>query len=337
MSSTLSPSRSGRRRRPLANLSKAVSARVRDWARARQGDDGPTATLKSRRIYILPTGVGLTFAIVVFVMLLGAMNYNSSLAFVLTFTLAAVGLVAMHHGHRNLTGLTVRFAGAEPVFAGQPAEFRINLGNPSRSARWDLFAYLDQGRSDSVDLTPGADDDVILSVATHGRGWLTLDRYGVSSEHPLALFRIWTWVHAAPRCLVWPAPADDPPPLPAASGAGGTRGAAESGDDDFAGLRDFQPGDPPRQIAWRAYARTDELSSKRFAGSPAGPAVLRLADVPAAAVEEALSILTAWVLTAHTAERVYGLDLGAVVIAPASGTAHRNRCLQALALHGLPG
>ena len=35
-------------------------------------------------------------------MLLGAMNYNNNLGFALTFLLAGVGIVSMHHCHHNL-------------------------------------------------------------------------------------------------------------------------------------------------------------------------------------------------------------------------------------------
>jgi uncharacterized protein (DUF58 family) len=52
--------------------------------------------------------------------------------------------------------------------------------------------------------------------------------------------------------------------------------------------------------------------------------------------EEKLSRLTRWVLDADTQRMVYGLRLPDTVIAMASGDAHRERCLEALALFDLP-
>ena len=48
----------------------------------------------------------------VFAMLLGSLNYGASLAFALTFLLAGLALVVMHHCHNNLLGTQLRFLGA---------------------------------------------------------------------------------------------------------------------------------------------------------------------------------------------------------------------------------
>ena len=125
----LSPSRL------LPGINSAASRRIGRWARKRQGMDGPVTQLQPRRIYILPTGVGLVFALMTFAMLLGSMNYNNNLSFVLTFMLIGVGFVAMHQCQRNLVGLELSFAGVEPVFAGQSAQFRIAVANRSKSPR----------------------------------------------------------------------------------------------------------------------------------------------------------------------------------------------------------
>ncbi len=74
------------------SLRKAARERVRRWARNRQGGDAHITRLHSKRIYILPTGVGFVFALMTFAMLLGSMNYNNNLSFVLTFILDHSGV-----------------------------------------------------------------------------------------------------------------------------------------------------------------------------------------------------------------------------------------------------
>ena len=322
-------------RRLAAQIRTAVNRRAAVWARKRQGPDAEITLLDSKRIYILPTGVGTTYAIAVFVMLLGAMNYNNSMAFVLTFYLAALGLIAMHHSHRNLAGTMVRFAGAEPVFAGDDATFRIAFENPSRSARYDLYAYLDKRYSASVDLQAGDATEVVLRRETAKRGWLHLERFGVRTLHPFGLFRAWSWLHTESRCLVWPAPATSAPPLPQAVEQSGSNNAVTAGDEDFAGLRNFELGDPPKHIAWKTLARTGELKSKRFAGASIAPRWFSLGDVSGHDLETGLSILARWVLDAEAAKMTYGLRLGSRTLAPDSGNHHRNRCLEQLALFEL--
>ncbi len=127
----------------LPSLRNAVGDRVQRWARKRQGGDAHVTRLHTKRIYILPTGVGLVFALMTFAMLLGSMNYNNNLSFVLTFLLVGLGLVSMHQCQRNLVGLELGFAGADPVFAGQAAQFRIAITNRSKSSRYHIQLYAD--------------------------------------------------------------------------------------------------------------------------------------------------------------------------------------------------
>ena len=64
------------------------------WARRRQGTDQSSGfALERRRIYILPTRYGVIFAVVLFAMLLGSINYAANLAYAMTFLLAGLMLV----------------------------------------------------------------------------------------------------------------------------------------------------------------------------------------------------------------------------------------------------
>ncbi|MGA8204984.1 MAG: DUF58 domain-containing protein, partial [Woeseiaceae bacterium] len=105
--------------------------------------------------------------------------------------------------------------------------------------------------------------------------------------------------------------------------------------EDFAGLRRFHDGDSPRHVAWKAYARSGQLLSKRFAGADTSSQWFDVDAVPAPDLEARLSILTRWVLDADRSREDYGLRLGASRLGPAHGDAHRRRCLEALALYGL--
>ncbi|HEY0633740.1 MAG TPA: DUF58 domain-containing protein, partial [Gammaproteobacteria bacterium] len=73
--------------------------------------------LDRRRVYILPTRAGLLFGLVLLAMLFGAINYNNSLAYALTFLLTSVAMVSIFHTFRNLHGLTFHIGHATPVFA----------------------------------------------------------------------------------------------------------------------------------------------------------------------------------------------------------------------------
>lgn len=321
---------------PLAGLRPAVKRRARQWARRRQGKDPRTVRLAARRVYILPTGIGLVFALMAFAMLLGSLNYNNNLSFALTALLTGLGFVAMHACQRNLVGLEITFAGVEPVFAGEPARFRIAVTNTSRNPRFRLRIYHDSTQSEILDLEPGESRIFTLPIATSTRGWLEPERFGIRTLFPFELFGAWAWLHMDIRALVYPRLAHSAPPPPASEQSLGHRQHDARGEEDFAGLRRFVPGDSPRNVAWKAYARNDQLLSKRFAGADTSSQWFDFSSVDAADTEQRLSILARWVVDADRAGVDYGLMMPHERIGPAHGEAHRHACLEALALYGAP-
>jgi uncharacterized protein (DUF58 family) len=310
-------------------------ARVRRWARKRQGRDNHVTRLVSKRIYILPTSVGLVFGLMTFTMLLGSMNYNNNLSFVLTFLLVSIGFVSMHQCQRNLVGLEVGFAGVEPVFAGQAAEFRIAITNHSKTRRPHLQLYVEGVTSRIEDLEPGESRVLHLEIPTTRRGKLELPRYGIRTLFPFELFRAWAWLHMDLQALVYPRPARKVPEPPPTQSAHGHRQHDARGEEDFAGLRKYHVGDSPRHVAWKAYARSGDLLSKQFSGADTSSQWFDFDQVAGADVEKRLAILTRWIVDADRTQQDYGLRLPGHEYSPAHGERHRHRCLEALATFGL--
>ncbi|NIL93382.1 MAG: DUF58 domain-containing protein [Woeseiaceae bacterium] len=316
-------------------ITDAASRRVRNWARKRQGTDPAVTTLRPGRVYILPTGVGLVFALMVFAMLLGSMNYNNNLSFVLTFMLGGLGFVAMHQCQRNLVGLELHFAGVDPVFAGQAAQFRVAITNHSKNARHGIRLYTDDAVSEIQDLEPGESKLFILAVMTDKRGRIRLDRFGIRTLFPFELFRSWAWLHMDLSGLVYPHPAEQAPPPPPTQSAQGHRQHDARGEEDFAGLRKFHDGDSPRHVAWKAYARSGQLLSKQFAGADTSSQWFDYEEIASDDIEQRLSILTSWIIAADRTREDYGLRIPGAEFPPSHGETHRRQCLEKLALFGL--
>jgi uncharacterized protein (DUF58 family) len=267
-----------------------------------------------------------------FAMLLGSMNYNNNLSFVLTFTLVGLGLVSMHQCQRSLVGLEISFAGVEPTFAGRSADFRIAVSNRSKNTRYQLQIYDGPVCSTIGDVGPGESMVFELEVPTEKRGWVTLPRFGIRTLFPFELFRAWAWLHMDLQGLVYPRPVDIAPAAPPSRIAEGHRQHDARGEEDFAGLRRFHDGDSPRNVAWKAYARSGELLSKQFSGTDTSSQWFDFADVPAPDLETRLSILARWIIDADKRFQSYGLRLPDVEFVPSHGAAHRHRCLEALSL-----
>ncbi len=315
-----------------ARLRNLAAERARRWARRRQGPDASPLVLHRRRIYILPSPQGIVFALLLLGMLLGAMNYNNNLGFAVTFLLAGAGLVSMYHCHRNLTGLALRQGNCEPVFAGQQAQLGVILENTSDLPRLGLTVALDRTPHAQLDLAPGKNGEAFFLLPTQRRGRISVEQFSITSTFPFGLFRAWTWVHMSLSCVVYPRPASKAPAPPAAlTDTGGAQLEGPDGE-DFAGLRDYRPGDSPRHIAWKAFARGQELLVRQYAGTSVVNHIFDLDQVPAAHLEERLSILCRWMLDAHRAGEAFGLRMPGVRTAPAVGVAHLESCLKQLAL-----
>ncbi len=314
-----------------------AESRLRDWFYGYRAPERGPITLGQRRVYIVPTRLGWFYGATLGILLVGSINYALQLGFALTFLLAGLGLVGMVHTTRNLARLTVSAGRAEPVFAGEAAQFRLYLDNRARYDRPAILVrHQASGAQGVLDLAPGAVGEAVLAVPAPRRGWLPLTRVMLETRFPLGLFRAWSYVEPEARCLVYPRPERAPLPLPAPDDEAGAARAQALGNDDFSGLRAYQLQDSPRHVAWKAVARADDMLTKQFAGAAGIELWLDWAQLAGLDTEERLSRLAGGVLAAEQAGARYGLRLPARVLAPDRGDAHRTACLQALALHGTP-
>ncbi|WP_370307023.1 DUF58 domain-containing protein [Sinimarinibacterium flocculans] len=309
--------------------------RIDAWVMARvKRQPGPIAITRNR-VYILPTRFGYFFALMLLVMLLGAMNYSNSMAFLLTFLLAGIALVCMHHTHANLVSVQLRAGNCEPVFAGETAHFELRIDNPSPTPRYSLAASWPRLEEHAVpgDVAARGSGLFMLSLPAGHRGWLEGRVFSVSTEYPLGLFHAWTWAELDMRCLVFPKPAARGGEPPAAGGHGGLASSDRSGQDEFAGLRSYRRGDTPRSIHWKSLPKLQHPMVKQFAETLEQDLWLDWSALATLEVEARLSQLTRWVLDAEAARRNYGLRLPGTLIPPGRGDAHRFACLKALALY----
>jgi uncharacterized protein (DUF58 family) len=319
----------------LQDLRASIERRTRAWIRRRQGEDIDPVELKRQRIYILPTRLGVAYGAMLFAMLLGGMNYNNNLGLWLTFLLVSLGLVTMHHCHGTLSGVRLRLMEAVPGFAGSNVRFRLLLEHSASVARPAIEVGLGEEGPGTVtaDLPPLGTAAATLSVPAGRRGRIALDRFVVSTSHPFGLFRAWAVVHPTYAAIAWPRPMERgaTPPLTATDTGGAQAGA--SGEDDFAGLRPYQAGDSLRRVAWKAYARGQGLHTKQYAGTDVVSHVLDFASLAGLDTESRLEQLCRWVLDAHERGEAFALRLPGTFIDTNVGPAHRERCLNALALY----
>lgn len=331
-----------------ASLAHRAALRAQAWLQRPGTPEAGEVFLHRRRIYILPNKAGIAFALLIVILLIGSINYNLGLGFGLTFLAAAIGIVDMVLTYRNLTHLFLRSARAPSVFAGEEARFELLLTNRTRRDRFAVRVDFPRaadgaghGVAHTVDVPAGESSTVRLALAAAARGVLPAPRVRLLTRFPLGLFTAWCYWAPDARAIVYPAPEALAPPLPMAGRPGDLAGGGP-GNDDFAGIRTYQAGDPLRHLAWRQIARLDPalggmLATKHFEGGARHDVVLDFHQLPAAlALELRLARMTRWVLEAERRALPYAFRLGALALEAGNGPAHQGACLRALALYGLP-
>ncbi|MDH4217071.1 MAG: DUF58 domain-containing protein [Gallionella sp.] len=318
-----------------------LKTRFRTWLFRPKVDSG-TVTLTQRRIFIIPTRQGFMLCFVLVLMLLGDINYNLSLGYVLTFLLAMMAVMSMLHAFRNLAHLDIRAGRATPVFCGETAKFVLHFNNRSKLPRYQLGLvqsgasfWANSATPVTFDAPAQQESRIELPLKATHRGWLHAGRLTLHTEFPLGLFYAWSYLQFDTPCLVYPKPMTEAP-LPLGGSPDGSGKRSIAGDEDFSGLRKYIAGDALPRVDWKAYARERGLQVKQFS-TPVGEELwLDFAGTPDRTEEDKLARMARWVLDAEAQGLRYGLRLPDAELPSNSGLAHRDECLRRIALFNLP-
>ncbi|RDI99634.1 DUF58 domain-containing protein [Dyella solisilvae] len=312
----------------------ATFRRLQDWAERRlpaltryKRPESLPIVLHRRRVYIVPTGFGAAFTVLLLVMLLGSLNYANNAALLLTCLLGAASVASMLIAFRSLHGLRLNAVRQGHAIAGEPLTFQLvfqggDHAHPSMHAQiGDQLALFAASAGETL---------VSLDLPTTERGWHPLPRMKLWSNWPLGMFHAWSWIHPDHAVLIWPRPETGGPP-PVLPGDDEQRHRLHQGEDIVA-LRDYRPGDPMRHIAWKSSARHHNLLVKDFE-QPESQEEWRLdwRQLSQLATEARIARLARWLSEAEAVGRPSSLWVPGEEIGLGHGRSHYVRCMNALA------
>lgn len=289
-------------------------------------------TLAQRSIFIFPSKIGAAFFILLFLLLFGAINYQNSLIFGITFLLGSLFLVTILHTYKNLAGLTLEFIQSRPGFVGENIEFVIKISQPSGAQHEGIQLGWPDGVKQWAQLEEFESDTIHLFVPAKTRGWMTPGRLLIETFYPLGLLRAWSWIDFESRALVYPKPVFQQTVMQASVDNDDGEIMQRGDNDDFYEMRSYQEGDPIKHIVWRSYARSNELMVKQFAGHKDLQVMLDWQQLHGD-TEYRLSCLTGLALIANRNDQEFGLRMPGVEIKPNSGITHLENILRELALY----
>jgi uncharacterized protein (DUF58 family) len=265
---------------------------------------------------------------------------SNGAAYLLALLAGLLAVISVMHARANLRGLRLRVRAVQAAREGVPGRVRAEIVQEGAAPAFGVEVQV-VGANQSVyidQITPGQPRIIELPAPTHAGGATTV--LLARSAYPLGLFSMERAVESAAARRVHARPAGNLP-LPATeplsardadahTGARGTARGARGGD-DFAGTREFQPGDSPRHIDWRAVARGRPLVVKTWDSSATGVVRIDWESIPLLEGARAGQIAR-WIELCVQEEKLFALHLPQKdPIGPGGGETHARRCLDALA------
>ncbi len=293
--------------------------------------------VRENRIYIMPSGRGMTFLAVIIVLVLTGATYNNNLVFLLAFFLFSLFIASMIQTHYNLKGVRLHYLSCEDGFAGEPmallfhleqkrARFKHSIEIRPLNKRWKPAAPARESMAPIEARKPVR----VLLVAPE-RGLHQLPMFALETYFPLGLFRAWKVFRPQGEVIVYPRPQGERE-LPASRFEFGEHdlGLRNSPEGDFGELKDYQTGESYHQVAWKHFARTGMLYTKVHWGEehrhfhlPWSPQSQKF--------ENYLQQMSAWIKAALEENATFAMDLPIAQIPSGSGPEHARLCWRALA------
>lgn len=286
-----------------------------------------------KNIFILPTGAGVVFGVLLLIMLITGINYQNSLIYLLTFALGALFVGAMHQTHRNLSGLTLALVQAGEGEAGDdvPFRFRVSAGRDSGLA---ILLAVEDSKLEGVHVPSGQSREVVLPIPSAHRGYLRPDRIRIETRFPFGLLKAWSWLRPTSAGVAYPRPIPAPEVLSQVEDGSDAKKEAKVAGQENADLRPWREGDMSQRVMWKRFARSGQMVVADWEGEQGSPHWLDFNAFPGVDTELRLSYL-AWLVAERLQQGArFGLNLPGEAIEPDTGPVHGERCLKALAVWG---
>jgi uncharacterized protein (DUF58 family) len=313
---------------------RVARARLRRWRR-----NAVRRLRPPRRLGLLRPGAFLIAGI--FGLGLAALNTGNNLLYLLLGALLGMVVLSGWMSEQVVRHAVVTRRVPRGARAGGVARIAYLVENRGRSPIYAL-EIREAGRDGVAfvpTLEPGARCVAHARHRFHQRGVFPLRRLVVSTSFPFGLFLKQRDVEQAGSIVVWPRgdmAVRDPRP-----GAGGLRqqrsvaAAATRARGDFRALRPYRPGDDPRDVNWRASARSAVPVVREYEQDAAAAFWLCL-DLQRplgehAASEQAIELAASLAVRAARNGERFGFASADVRLDPAPGRRQLERVLDALA------
>jgi len=291
-----------------------------------------------RRMYF--TGGGLAFSLGTVLVGFAAMNTGNNLLYLLFGSMIGFIMVSSWLSEQAIRDLRIERRFSRAVTVGHDFRLTYEVTNRKRLLPSLAVEIVEEGLPDRAfvaHVPPGA-SVVARSVNSFvRRGIYPLGTVTLSTAFPFGLFRKERDLEIPGEVVVWPR-SDRSVREPRVGGgrlrrAGlSARGTAGSRG-EYRSLRDYRPGDDPKDIHWRSTARLRQPVIREYErdGAETRWICLDTRGEPTDAAEVAVEVAASLAAGAVAGHHPFALVAGDAVLEPGEGSAHLERALDLLA------
>lgn len=284
--------------------------------------------LSQKNIYIFPSSFGLAFLVLLLLMLLTAINYQSSLIYLFTFFLGVIFFLSIWGCFLNFSGLNVEVIEPGRCFERELVQYKYRISRTNRLPL-ALKVGIDKDIAEPIPFTIHSCLDLTLVSPRKTRGRHKLDRIYIETRFPFGLVLAWTWLKLDAECWVYPSPVFSYPN--SSTPSQGDKNTESLSSEELNDLRTYQHGDPTGRILWKKFASKDELIIRTQEYGSYSPEWVDW-DHYEGSTEEKLRHLCFDVCQLSEGSKPYGFKLPGLILTPDFGSIHKQKCLDALAL-----
>ncbi|MBI4545148.1 MAG: DUF58 domain-containing protein [Gemmatimonadetes bacterium] len=286
------------------------------------------------------TRAGAAFTAGAFTLGFAAINTGNNLLYLLLGAMLGAIALSGWMSEQALRGLELRRTLPRGVTAGRPAHLAYEVRNTKRLMPSFALELLERGlggRAYVPEIAPRGAALARADVTFARRGVYTLGRLEIATSFPFGLFVKSRDMVLPGAIVVWPRTdrevREARPGGQRAVRSGPLPAGAAGGRSEYRGLKEYRPGDEPRDVHWRSSARLGELIVREYERDQAHTLWLCL-DLRAPQGERAeAAVEIAAALAARAARRGerFGLATADGVIDVGTGLPQLERVLDALA------
>lgn len=291
------------------------------------------------KTYILPTLVGLVFAILLLCLLYLSLATNNNLIYLYTFFLIGISIASMWSTNSNVNRVNISSVKVDGHFADEIGYAEVILKNSSLKPIFNLDVYFSKDqKSNLAKLSASEETKIKIPLTLKQRGLHKIPKLTLASDFPFGFLRSWKVHKSEQDYFVFPerkgvhqfpqTHADDNSSL----ATNKKTHLSNQSEMEYWGHRKYRNNDSPRQIDWKAYARTRKLLVKDYQKLSSKEVQLNWNQTKGlSSFEDRLNQLALWIDMCETQGISYSLELGFFQFPLDKGPQHYLHCLKKLA------